>query len=50
MSDTLKNWSYSDIQKLMPDINKGTLPTLLFRLKKDGLAEKVGRGLWKAVC
>jgi hypothetical protein len=46
-SEPDKEWGYDDILKELPGIQKTTLPTLLFRLKKAGKVAKVGRGLWK---
>lgn len=48
LSDSKKEWSYSDILEKLPDIPTTTTPSLLFRLKNKGTVVKVGRGKWKA--
>jgi hypothetical protein len=48
VSEPDKEWSYGDIKKKLPAIPNTTIPSLLFRLKKNGKAVKMGRGKWKA--
>ena len=48
ISEPNKEWSYADIKKKLPDVPNTTIPSLLFRLKKNGKAVKSGRGKWKA--
>jgi hypothetical protein len=47
-SDKNKQWSVDEIVATIPDAKKATVGALLFRLKRDNKAEKVGRGLWKS--
>ena len=48
LSDTNKEWNYEELEKALPDIPKTSIRALLFKLKKDGKADKAGRGLWKS--
>ena len=48
ISEPNKEWSYGDIKQKLPDIPNTTVPSLLFRLKKNGKAIKAGRGKWRA--
>jgi len=47
-SDKSKQWSVGEIVAKIPNAKKATVGALLFRLKRDNKAEKVGRGLWKS--
>jgi hypothetical protein len=47
-SNKSKEWSVGEIVAKIPNAKKATVGALLFRLKRDNKAEKVGRGLWKS--
>jgi len=47
-SDGNKSWNYQEIEKILPDIPKSSIRALLYKLKNNGKALKVGRGLWKS--
>lgn len=47
-SDTSKTFSYEDFYSQIPDVPKPTIRALLFKLGKEKVAEKAGRGQWKA--
>ena len=48
VSDPRKKWNYDAIGEKLPGVSKNTIRALLFKLRKDGKASKVGRGQWKA--
>src|SRR5437879_2104263 len=47
-SDPRKKWKYDNIAEKLPSVSRNTIRALLFKLRKDGKALKVGRGQWKA--
>src|SRR5438552_11916800 len=47
-SDPKKKWDYDQISASIPKARKNTIRALLFKLRKEGKAFKVGRGQWQA--
>ncbi|SRR6266511_1585573 len=47
-SDPKKKWDYSQISAMLPGVARNTIRALLFNLRKEGKAFKVGRGQWKS--
>lgn len=47
-SDKNKEWNVDEILAKVPNVKKTSLNSLLFRLRRENKAQKVGRGLWKA--
>lgn len=43
-----RKWTYDEITAQLPETTRNTIRALLFKLKKDGKAQKAGRGRWKA--
>jgi hypothetical protein len=47
-SDPKKKWNYDAIGEKLSGVPRNTIRALLFKLRNDGKASKVGRGQWKA--